>query len=195
MTNTFQTAIIQYRWTRKHSSLRVMYWTETLMMTQNLTGCNDLQSPEAWTSGESLVGEKTVGFLSTRDLHAQTCSQTPASLLPSPSKHSSNEHMMRWVCLPLSGRHHIGILFHLNKTGTFCYTKVWVPVKRKIAQKVLSLEEAWRHHVPCPHARCLQLCGAEANADTWVSGSHTPVLGFFPEWLSSGLHFPSSLCH
>lgn len=156
MTNTSQTAIIQYRWTRNHSSPIVMYWTETLMMTQSLTGCNDLPSSEAWTSRESLMWEKTVGFLSACDLHAQTCSQSPASLLPSPSKLSRNDCVMRWVCLPLSGRHHIGILFHLNKTGTFCYIKVWVPVKRKRAKKVLSLEEVWRHHIPCPHGRCLQ---------------------------------------
>lgn len=166
VTNTSQTAIIQYRWTRNHSSPRVMYWIETLTMTQNLTGCKDLQSSEVWTSRESLVWGKTVGFLSTHDLRAQTYFQTPAALLSSPSKHSRNKHVMRWVCLPLSGRHHIGILFHLNKTGTSCYTKVWVPVKRKIAKKVLSLEEVWRHRVPCTRGRCLQLSGAEANADT-----------------------------
>lgn len=44
VTNTFETVIVQYRWIRNHSSPRVMYWIQTLMMTQNLkTDCSDLQ--------------------------------------------------------------------------------------------------------------------------------------------------------
>lgn len=56
--NTFQTAIKQYGWTRNCSSPSVVCWAQTLMMTQNLTGCNDLQYLEAWTGKESLVGGK-----------------------------------------------------------------------------------------------------------------------------------------
>lgn len=71
------------------------FHSQSNVLDRNTDG-NDLQSSEAWTSGESLVGEKTVkpvGILSTLDLNAQTCSQTSASLLP--SKHSRNEHVMR----------------------------------------------------------------------------------------------------
>lgn len=153
-----------------------------------------------WRLGQArnhLWEEKTVGFPSTHGWHAQRHSQIAASLLPSPSIYYRNERVMRWLCLPLSGRHHTGILRRSNKTGTFCYTKVWVPVERKTA-KVLGLGEVWRRHVPCPLARCLQPCRAGAKADSRVSSSHTPALAPFQKGSPQGYiflpHSATKLC-
>lgn len=164
VTNISQTVILQHRWTRNHSSPRVMYWIQALMITQNLTDCSDLQSSEAWKAGSHLW-EKNSGV----SIYPWPDMLSNISLAP--PQHSRNEHMMRWVCLPQSGRHHIGILFHSNKTGIFCYTEAWVPVKRKTAQKVIGLEEVegTMSHVPMQMLTALWSC---SNAVTWVKGSH-----------------------
>lgn len=120
------------------------------------------------------------------------CTDMLSSISPTPPQDSRNEDMMRSVCLPQSGRHYTGILFHLNKTGIFCYTEVWVPVKRKTAQKVIGLEEVegTMSHVPHVDAyssvelrQCSHLCKQLTP----------PMLASLLEWLSSGLHLPSSL--
>lgn len=91
--NTFQTAIKQYGWTRNCSRPRVVCWIQTLMMTQNLTGCNDLQSSGAWTDGESLVGEKN-SWVSINPW--PTCTETLSdSCLP---PHQPLNILQKWTC-------------------------------------------------------------------------------------------------
>lgn len=62
---TFQTSLIQYIWTGNHSNPRAVCWIQTLMMTQNLTDCNDLQPSELRQMGDRLWEGKTVGLPST----------------------------------------------------------------------------------------------------------------------------------
>lgn len=117
------------------------------------------------------------------------CTDMLSNISPTPPQHSRNEDTMRSVCLPQSGRHHTGILFHLNRTGIFCYTEVWVPVKRKPAKKVIGLEEVegTMSHVPMWMLTALWSCN---NAVTWVNSSH--LLCWLPSWNGSPQGY---ICH
>lgn len=158
VTNIFQTVILQHRWTESFQPQSNALDTSTDDDSKPqwlVVICNHQRLGQAgshlWEKGS---GVSICPWPMCTDMLSDISLTLP--------QHSRNEQMMWWwVCLPQSGRHHIGILFHSNKTGIFCYTEAWVPVKRKTAKESDWFGGRGRHHVPCPHANSsveLQQC-------------------------------------